>query len=79
MNDRTSTVFAARTAVARGRSMHAAPAPRGLFRAGMCSPRRTTVAIVARLDNPGRWMAHCHILEHAALGMMSEIVVRGAR
>ena len=34
-----------------------------------------TVEIVAHLDNPGRWMAHCHILEHAELGMMSEIVV----
>jgi hypothetical protein len=27
------------------------------------------------MDNPGRWMAHCHILEHAELGMMSELVV----
>ena len=34
-----------------------------------------TVEIIAHLDNPGRWMAHCHILEHAELGMMSEIVV----
>ncbi len=33
------------------------------------------VTIVAWLDNPGRWMAHCHILEHAELGMMTEIVV----
>ncbi|MEQ8727480.1 MAG: multicopper oxidase family protein [Sandaracinaceae bacterium] len=34
-----------------------------------------TVEIVAHLDNPGRWMAHCHILEHAELGMMAEIVI----
>jgi FtsP/CotA-like multicopper oxidase with cupredoxin domain len=27
------------------------------------------------MDNPGRWMAHCHILEHAELGMMAEIQV----
>ena len=26
-------------------------------------------------DNPGRWLAHCHILEHAELGMMTEMVV----
>lgn len=26
-------------------------------------------------DNPGRWMAHCHILEHAELGMMAELVI----
>ena len=38
-------------------------------------PGMETVEIVAYLDNPGRWMAHCHILEHAELGMMSEIVV----
>ncbi len=31
--------------------------------------------IVAYLDNPGRWMAHCHILEHAELGMMAEIQI----
>jgi FtsP/CotA-like multicopper oxidase with cupredoxin domain len=34
-----------------------------------------TVEIDAYFDNPGRWMAHCHNLEHAELGMMSEIVV----
>lgn len=35
-----------------------------------------TRVIYARLDNPGKWMAHCHILEHAEVGMMSEIEVR---
>lgn len=29
-------------------------------------------------DNPGTWMAHCHILEHAELGMMAELVVSEA-
>ncbi len=38
-------------------------------------PPGGTVKIRAYLDNPGRWMAHCHILEHAELGMMGEIVV----
>ena len=33
------------------------------------------VVIRAYMDNPGRWMAHCHILTHAELGMMAEIVV----
>jgi len=41
-------------------------------------PGLETVEIKAYLDNPGRWMAHCHILEHAELGMMSEIVVEPA-
>lgn len=38
-------------------------------------PPSGTVKIRAFLDNPGHWMAHCHILEHAELGMMAEIVV----
>ncbi len=33
------------------------------------------VEIIAYLDNPGKWMAHCHVLEHSELGMMSEIEV----
>lgn len=31
--------------------------------------------IVARFDEPGAWMYHCHILEHAEGGMMGEINV----
>jgi FtsP/CotA-like multicopper oxidase with cupredoxin domain len=38
-------------------------------------PGMDEVEIIAYLDNPGQWMAHCHILEHAELGMMSEIIV----
>lgn len=38
-------------------------------------PGFSKVTILASFDNPGRWMAHCHILEHSELGMMSEIVV----
>jgi FtsP/CotA-like multicopper oxidase with cupredoxin domain len=38
-------------------------------------PGNSRVTIFSRLDNPGRWMAHCHILEHAELGMMVEIEV----
>jgi FtsP/CotA-like multicopper oxidase with cupredoxin domain len=41
-------------------------------------PGNSRVTIFARLDNPGRWMAHCHILEHAELGMMVEIEVLDA-
>ena len=41
-------------------------------------PGQCTVELVAWLDNPGEWMAHCHILEHAALGMMEHFVVREA-
>ena len=38
-------------------------------------PGLETVQIKAHFDNPGQWMAHCHILEHAELGMMAEIMV----
>lgn len=38
-------------------------------------PGQTELKIRAYFDNPGQWMAHCHILEHAALGMMGEIIV----
>lgn len=35
-----------------------------------------TLRLYTEFDNPGRWMSHCHILEHAELGMMTEMVVR---
>lgn len=38
-------------------------------------PPNGTVSVRAYVDNPGRWMAHCHILEHAEIGMMGEFVV----
>ena len=39
-------------------------------------PGQEMVEIEAYLDNPGHWMLHCHILEHAELGMMAELVVK---
>ena len=33
----------------------------------------TEIALVA--DNPGKWMLHCHILEHQASGMMGVVEV----
>jgi FtsP/CotA-like multicopper oxidase with cupredoxin domain len=40
----------------------------------LMGPRGTAeVAFVAA--NPGEWMFHCHILEHAAGGMMGTFVV----
>lgn len=35
-----------------------------------------TLRLYTEFDNPGRWMSHCHILEHAELGMMTEMLVR---
>ena len=36
---------------------------------------RSTVDIAFVADNPGEWMFHCHILEHAAGGMMGTVAV----
>jgi len=38
-------------------------------------PPRTTVKLVSDLDNPGEWMYHCHILEHADKGMAGLMTV----
>jgi FtsP/CotA-like multicopper oxidase with cupredoxin domain len=34
---------------------------------------RVRIAFVA--DNPGRWMFHCHIIEHQDTGMMGYVTV----
>ena len=34
-----------------------------------------TALVSAFVDNPGHWMAHCHILEHEENGMMGQIDV----
>lgn len=38
-------------------------------------PRDTTAQLAVRYAGTGRWMYHCHILEHAERGMMGELVV----
>jgi FtsP/CotA-like multicopper oxidase with cupredoxin domain len=37
--------------------------------------QKSTTRIVARFDRPGDWLYHCHILEHAELGMVGVIHV----
>lgn len=34
-----------------------------------------SVKILGYFENPGRWMVHCHISEHAEMGMMADIIV----
>jgi FtsP/CotA-like multicopper oxidase with cupredoxin domain len=36
-------------------------------------PQKTTREFVVRFGDPGRWMYHCHVLEHAERGMMGEL------
>jgi FtsP/CotA-like multicopper oxidase with cupredoxin domain len=38
-------------------------------------PMKSDVLLAARFDEAGRWMYHCHILEHAEAGMMGDIDV----
>jgi FtsP/CotA-like multicopper oxidase with cupredoxin domain len=38
-------------------------------------PQQSVVRFVVRYGAPGRWMYHCHILEHAERGMMGELEV----
>jgi FtsP/CotA-like multicopper oxidase with cupredoxin domain len=41
-------------------------------------PADTTVRFLVRLDRPGSWMYHCHILDHAEAGLMSTVDVGDA-
>lgn len=38
-------------------------------------PQESIVRFAVRFGDPGRWMYHCHILEHAERGMMGELEV----
>jgi FtsP/CotA-like multicopper oxidase with cupredoxin domain len=38
-------------------------------------PRETTLSFAVQLGEAGRWMYHCHILEHAERGMMGELQI----
>ncbi|MBN9163654.1 MAG: multicopper oxidase domain-containing protein [Myxococcales bacterium] len=42
---------------------------------GSTVPAKTSFKLVARFDEPGSWMYHCHILEHGEHGMMGELRV----
>ena len=40
-------------------------------------PVKSTVRIAVRFDErPGMWMFHCHILDHAEVGMMGHLHVQ---
>lgn len=38
-------------------------------------PPYASVTLASEMDNPGSWMYHCHILEHAELGMAGMLMV----
>jgi FtsP/CotA-like multicopper oxidase with cupredoxin domain len=45
------------------------PMAPGAFRDTFVSEPITTDTIAFVADNPGKWLLHCHMLEHAAAGM----------
>lgn len=50
------------------------PGPRGWKDTVDMQPGRRVI-LRTRLDNPGRWMIHCHILRHIEEGMTAELIV----
>jgi FtsP/CotA-like multicopper oxidase with cupredoxin domain len=42
----------------------------------MCPSARRVRFIVRYADHPGKWMFHCHILDHEDQGMMGVLEVR---
>ena len=40
-----------------------------------CSCPGETVDVAFVADNPGKWMFHCHVIEHQETGMMSYLEV----
>ena len=47
------------------------------FRDTVLVHSRETIDVGLVPEDPGRWMMHCHILEHAEAGMMTTLEVRG--
>jgi FtsP/CotA-like multicopper oxidase with cupredoxin domain len=51
------------------------PADEPFFRDTVLIHPRETVDIGLVPEDPGRWMMHCHVLEHAEAGMMTSLLV----
>ena len=51
------------------------PAPHDGWKDTVNLPSKQTVLLGLRYGEPGTWMYHCHILEHAERGMMAELKV----
>ena len=56
-------------------TMNERPVPYRPWRDTVMMPPRATTEVAFVAANPGEWMFHCHILEHAAGGMMGTFVV----
>ena len=51
------------------------PSSRRVWKDTINVPAKSALKAVVRFDEPGRWMYHCHILEHAEGGMMGEVTI----
>jgi FtsP/CotA-like multicopper oxidase with cupredoxin domain len=51
-------------------SRNGEPDPNLVWKDTVLVPAGAIVDILLEVTNPGRWMAHCHIAEHAESGMM---------
>ena len=51
-----------------------APAQRG-WKDTVDVPQKKTLRFAVRYGDPGKWMYHCHIQEHAERGMMGELLL----
>ncbi len=51
-------------------SREGAPEPNLVWKDTVLVPAGQTVDVLLDVSNPGMWMAHCHIAEHAQSGMM---------
>jgi FtsP/CotA-like multicopper oxidase with cupredoxin domain len=51
-------------------SRNGEPEPNLVWKDTVLVPSGQTVDILLDVSNPGLWMAHCHIAEHAQSGMM---------
>jgi len=56
-----------------------APVDEPFFRDTVLVHSQETIDIGLVPEDPGRWMMHCHILEHAEAGMMTTLEVTPAR
>jgi FtsP/CotA-like multicopper oxidase with cupredoxin domain len=56
-------------------SIDGVPVERAVWKDTLDIPPGSVVKFASRLDNPGDWLYHCHILEHAEAGMAGILTV----